>query len=50
MSLVPRLQPRNTLPWRLLPPLPTREAGASGAARTMAGALEREVIGRSEEL
>ena len=26
MSLVPRLQPRNTLPWRLLPPLPTLEA------------------------
>ena len=28
--LVPRLQPRNTLLWRLLPPVPTLEAGASG--------------------
>ncbi len=29
-SLVPRLQPRNTLHRRLLPPQSAREAGASG--------------------
>ena len=28
--LVPRLRARSTLPWRLLPPVATSEAGASG--------------------
>jgi len=46
LFVVPRLEPRNTLPWRLQPSFRIREAGASGAVRSRAGALEREEVAR----
>jgi len=54
--LVPGLQPWNATHWRLLPPARTREAGASRAACSEAGASEqghqfrpREVLGSLEK-